>query len=68
VPKRTPPAIIDKLNRTINAGLVDRDLQARLADVGSTPIVFTPAEFGRHVTAEIDKWGRVVKSAGARPE
>ena len=49
-------------------GLADPTLQARLANVATTPIFFTPAEFGVDVAAEIEKWGKVVRMAGVRPE
>jgi tripartite-type tricarboxylate transporter receptor subunit TctC len=68
VPKGTPPEIIEKLNQAINAGLADPGIQARIAELGSTPVVFSPAEFGRHVVVEIQKWGQVVKASGAKPE
>jgi tripartite-type tricarboxylate transporter receptor subunit TctC len=64
VPRGTPPEIIERLNREINAGLVNPTIKARLADVATTPKIFTPAEFGDHVAAEIEKWGRVIKFAG----
>jgi tripartite-type tricarboxylate transporter receptor subunit TctC len=67
-PRGTPPEIIARLNREINAGLADPTVKARLADVSTTPIVFTPAEFGAYVAAEIEKWGKVVKLAGIKPE
>jgi tripartite-type tricarboxylate transporter receptor subunit TctC len=67
VPNGTPPEIIERLNREINAGLADRAIKARLADVATTPIFFTPAEFGAYMAAEIEKWGRVVKFAGIKP-
>ncbi len=68
VPRGTPDAIIERLNREINAGLADPTLQARLANVATTPIFFTPEEFGAYVAAEIEKWGKVVRMAGVRPE
>jgi tripartite-type tricarboxylate transporter receptor subunit TctC len=68
VPKGTPPEIIEKLNQAINAGLADPGIQARITELGSTPVVFSPTEFGRHVLAEIRKWGQVVKASGAKPE
>jgi tripartite-type tricarboxylate transporter receptor subunit TctC len=67
-PKGTPDEIVERLNREINAGLADPTVRARLADVATTPIVFTPAEFGAYVAAETEKWGRVVNIAGVKPE
>ena len=64
VPRGTPPEIIERLNREINAGLADPAVKARLADVATTPIIFTPAEFGAYMAAEVEKWGKVVKVAG----
>ena len=68
VPRGTPPEIIERLNREINAGLVNPTIKARLAEVATTPKIFTPAEFGDHVAAEIEKWGSVIKFAGIRAE
>jgi len=67
-PRGTPPEIIERLNREINAGLVNPTIKARLAEVATTPKIFTPAEFGDHMAAEIEKWGRVIKFAGLRAE
>ncbi len=68
VPKDTPVEIIDKLNAEINAGLNDPKLKARLAELGTTPLVFTPAQFSAFVRAETDKWAKVVKFSGAKPQ
>jgi tripartite-type tricarboxylate transporter receptor subunit TctC len=68
VPKNTPVEIVDKLNEEINAGLADPKLKARLAELGTTPLVFTPAEFSSFVRAETDKWAKVVKFSGAKSE
>jgi tripartite-type tricarboxylate transporter receptor subunit TctC len=67
-PARTPPDIIDKLNKEINAILVDPTIKARFADLGSEPMVMTPAEFGQFIAAQTQKWGKVVKAAGIKPE
>ncbi len=67
-PKNTPAEIIDKLNRDINAGLVDPTIKARLADLGSSPFVGSPADFGKHIADETEKWGKVIRAANIRPE
>jgi tripartite-type tricarboxylate transporter receptor subunit TctC len=67
-PKGTPPEIIARLNQVINAGLADPTIKARLAEVGSAPMPMSPAEFGALVAAETEKWAKVVKLSGARPE
>jgi tripartite-type tricarboxylate transporter receptor subunit TctC len=67
-PRGTPPAIIERLNREINAGLNDPGVKAQLAKVSTTPIIFTPAELGAYIAAEVEKWGKVVRVAGVRPE
>ena len=67
-PKRTPADIVDKLNREVNAGLADRKLKARLADVGVEPTPMAPAEFGKLIADDTEKWGKVIKAANIKPE
>jgi tripartite-type tricarboxylate transporter receptor subunit TctC len=65
-PKNTPAEIVEELNREINAGLVDPGIKAKLAALGTTPLLFTPAEFGAFVETETEKWAKVVKFSGAK--
>jgi tripartite-type tricarboxylate transporter receptor subunit TctC len=67
-PKATPPEIINRLNKKINAGLADPRIQARLADLGGMVLAGSPADFGRLIADETTKWGDVVKLAGIKPE
>ena len=67
-PKGTPPEIVENLNQAVNAVLADPRLQARLAELGGQPMPMTPAEFGKLVAAETEKWGKVIKLAGIKPE
>ena len=60
--------IIDKLNREINAALADPKLRARLADLGATVLTGSPADFGKFIADKTDKWGKVVKFSGAKPD
>jgi tripartite-type tricarboxylate transporter receptor subunit TctC len=68
VPKGTPPEIIEKLNKEINAGLADPKIKARLADLGGMQIAGTPEDFGKVVAAETDKWSKVIKAGGVALE
>jgi len=68
VPKNTPAAIIDKLNNEINAGILDSNLQARITELGGTPLKGSPAAFGTLIAEETEKWGKVIKSSGIKPE
>jgi tripartite-type tricarboxylate transporter receptor subunit TctC len=67
-PRNTPAEIVKKLNREINAGLADPKLKARLADLGTTPLPGSPADYAKLVVDETEKWGKVVKLSGARPD
>ena len=66
-PRSTRPEIIDKLNREINAGLADPTLKARLSDLGGMLIAGLPADFGKLIAEETEKWGKVVRFAGIKP-
>jgi tripartite-type tricarboxylate transporter receptor subunit TctC len=67
-PRNTPTEIVGKLNREINAGLADPKLKARLADLGTTPLPGSPADYAKLGVDETEKWGKVVKLTGARPD
>jgi tripartite-type tricarboxylate transporter receptor subunit TctC len=67
-PKSTPGEVIDRLNREINTGLAHPKIKARLADVGSAPLVLSPAPFGRLIADETEKWGKVIRAANIKPE
>ena len=66
-PKNTPAEIIDKLNKEINAGLADPKIKARLADFGGTVLAGSPADFGKLIADETEKWAKVIKFAGIKP-
>jgi tripartite-type tricarboxylate transporter receptor subunit TctC len=67
-PRNTPSEIVDKLNMEINAGLTDPKMKARLTELGGTALSGSPADFGTFITDETEKWGKVVKFAGIKPE
>ena len=68
-PRGTPPAIIEKLSKEIEAAVADPQIKARLADLGGTTLpTGSPAEFGAYIAAETEKWAKVVQFAGAKPE
>jgi tripartite-type tricarboxylate transporter receptor subunit TctC len=68
VPKDTPTEIVDKLNKEINAGLADAKMKARLADLGGTVLPGSPADFGKLIAEETEKWAKVIKFAGITPQ
>jgi tripartite-type tricarboxylate transporter receptor subunit TctC len=65
-PKSTPPEIIDKLNKEINITLAEPDIKARLADLGAAPLAGSPADFGRFVATEAEKWSKVIRAANIK--
>jgi tripartite-type tricarboxylate transporter receptor subunit TctC len=67
-PKNTPADIVDRLNREINAGLTDPKLKARLAEMGAWALPGSPADFGKFIAAETEKWGKVIRAANIKPE
>jgi tripartite-type tricarboxylate transporter receptor subunit TctC len=67
-PKGTPVEIIDMLNKEINAALGDPKMKARLADLGGTPLLGSPADFGKLIADETEKWGKVVKFTGIKAD
>ena len=67
-PKATPAEIVDKLNKEINAALADAKMKARLADLGGTVLAGSPADFGKFIADETEKWAKVIKFAGIKAE
>jgi tripartite-type tricarboxylate transporter receptor subunit TctC len=67
-PKNTPAEIIGMLNKEINAALADPKMSARFADLGGTPLVGSPADFGKHIAEETEKWAKVIRAANIKAE
>jgi tripartite-type tricarboxylate transporter receptor subunit TctC len=67
-PKNTPTAIVYKLNKQINAVLAEPEMKARFADLGGSAIGGSPTDFGTLLSAEIEKWGSVIRMANIKPE
>jgi tripartite-type tricarboxylate transporter receptor subunit TctC len=67
-PKATPAEIVEKLNKEINAGLADPNMKARLVDLGGTVLAGSPADFGKLIADETEKWGKVVKFTGIKAD
>ena len=68
VPRGTPAAVIDILNKAVNAAYTDAKMRARLTDTGGEPLPGSPADFGKIFAGEIEKWGKVVKASGMKPQ
>jgi tripartite-type tricarboxylate transporter receptor subunit TctC len=67
-PKNTPTEVLDKLNKEINAGLADPKIKARLADFGGTVLSGSPADFGKLIADETEKWAKVIRAANIKPD
>ena len=67
-PRNTPAEIINQLNKEITAALADPKIKARFADLGGTPLALTPAEFGKLIADETEKWAKVIRAANIKPE
>ena len=65
-PRNTPTEIVDRLNKEVNAGLADSKLKGRFFDLGGSPLVLSPAEFGKLFADETEKWAKVVNFSGAK--
>jgi tripartite-type tricarboxylate transporter receptor subunit TctC len=66
-PRETPAAVIERVNREINAAFADPGMKARLADTGGTVLPGSAADFGKLFAAEAEKWAKVVKASGTKP-
>src|SRR5262249_39271163 len=67
-PANTPAEIVDKLNKEINAGLVDPTMRGRLADLGGAVLAGSPADFGKLIVDETERWAKVIRAANIKPE
>jgi tripartite-type tricarboxylate transporter receptor subunit TctC len=67
-PAKTPAEIVGKLNREINAAISDPAMKARLAAIGGEPLPGSPADFGKLISEETEKWAKVVRTAGLKAE
>jgi len=67
-PKNTPTEIIDKLNREINAGLLDPTMRGRITNLGATVLMGSPSDFRKLIADETEKWGKVIRAANIKPE
>jgi tripartite-type tricarboxylate transporter receptor subunit TctC len=68
LPTKTPIEVIQKLNGEINAGLADSKIKARLADLGGTTLLGSPADFGKLIAEQTDRWAKVIRAANIKPD
>ena len=67
-PRNTPAEIVERLNKEINAGLADPKLKARVAELGATVFAGSPADFGKFIADETEKWGKVISAANIKAD
>ncbi len=67
-PKGTPAEVVDTLNRSVNAGLADATIKQRLKELGGVPMPLSPAEFGKLIADDTEKWGKVIRTAKIKPD
>jgi tripartite-type tricarboxylate transporter receptor subunit TctC len=67
-PRNTPVDVIERLNKEVNAGLADPKMKARLSELAGAVLAGSPADFGKLIADEIEKWAKVVKFSGAKPD
>ena len=67
-PRNTPADVVDKLNKETNAALADAKMKVPLTDLGGRALAGSPADFGKLIADETEKWGKVVKFSGAKPD
>jgi tripartite-type tricarboxylate transporter receptor subunit TctC len=67
-PRNTPAEIIEKLNNEINAALADPKIKARLAEMDGMVLALSPADFGKLIADETEKWGKVIRAANVKPD
>ena len=67
-PKKTPAEIVKKLNEEINVSLADPQMKARLVDLGGTVLAGSPADFGKFIADETEKWGKVIRALNIKAE
>jgi tripartite-type tricarboxylate transporter receptor subunit TctC len=67
-PKNTPVEIVERLNKEVNAALADPEMKTPLAELGNGPVPTASADFGKFLADETEKWGKVIKTAGIKPQ
>ena len=67
-PKATPAEIVDKLNKEVNAALADPRMKARIVDLGGDVLALSPADFGKLIADETEKWGKVIRALNIKAE